>query len=284
MQAVNTAAGIKQAPDTTSMDMAAKTRESRQAQLMNYFQDQEAQKAKIQAAKEQKISDYQNSLAKQKDQQTYQAGQSAENRELRKEIAASANQLKSDMFNTQMSQRKEEEERRTKGLKQSLGKQIRTEQIDILLPKLDNIEATINKYQGKDLPGAGYFDSAVAKMSGNRAGPEEGQKLRQETASVANILLKSRSGAAVTNPEYRRFLEEAGTGAIMSEERFKQGIRMMRQDMENIKNTVRNGTDPEMYDEVMSKGRPAPVGGNTAPKSYDDMTEEELDAELAKRK
>lgn len=56
---------------------------------------------------------------------------------------------------------------------------------------------------------------------------------RQNVQSLANQLLKVRSGAAVTDQEYRRFLKEVGSGNFSSEKDLMNGLKKMREDIKN---------------------------------------------------
>lgn len=100
---------------------------------------------------------------------------------------------------------------------------------------LENLSNTMNKLgvsfdslKGKDLPGygaTGFIPNIMAS--------KEGVNLRQDVSGLANALLKSRSGAAVTNQEEKRFLEEMGTGkTTMSDENVRRGLKKIKDIME----------------------------------------------------
>jgi hypothetical protein len=55
---------------------------------------------------------------------------------------------------------------------------------------------------------------------------------------LANLLLKSRSGAAVTDPEYARFLKEAGTGNFSSETDLMSGLAKMKKNLIDINKNI----------------------------------------------
>jgi hypothetical protein len=54
---------------------------------------------------------------------------------------------------------------------------------------------------------------------------------RQNVAKLANTLLKARSGAAVTDQEYARFLREVGSGNFSNEIDLLNGLKKMKQDI-----------------------------------------------------
>lgn len=109
--------------------------------------------------------------------------------------------------------------------------------------QLDYIQQTIDK-NGGDIPGYGKVESLLpsALLS------PEAQGMRQAVASFANVLLKTRSGAAVTEPEQRRFLEEMGTGKLMSADRLKQGLEMMRGLLDSEKKNAAAGVSNDVLD------------------------------------
>jgi hypothetical protein len=113
--------------------------------------------------------------------------------------------------------------------------------------QLDYIQQTIDK-NGGDVPGYGR---AVSMLPTFALSPE-GQGMRQAVSSFANVLLKTRSGAAVTDPEQKRFMEELGTGAGMPVERLKQGLEMMRGLLESEKKNAAAGVSNDVLDNYTS--------------------------------
>lgn len=67
-------------------------------------------------------------------------------------------------------------------------------------------------------------------------------------ATLSNVILKSRSGAAVTDSELRRFLQEAGTNKGMPEQQLVKGLKLVRQWFDAQKRNVRGGYSPEVVD------------------------------------
>lgn len=115
--------------------------------------------------------------------------------------------------------------------------------------QLDYIDQTLAKYgPDQDVPGYTRGTSAIpsAMLS------EEGQKNRQAIASFANVLLKTRSGAAVTDPEQKRFLEEMGTGKWMPTARLRQGVEMMKGLLDSEKRNAAAGVSNDVLDNYMA--------------------------------
>lgn len=153
--------------------------------------------------------------------------------------------------------------------------------------QLDYIDQKIKQY-GDDVPGFGRASSYVPSMLLT----PEGQSMRQAVASFANVLLKTRSGAAVTDPEQKRFLEEMGTQKGMPVERLKQGIEMMKGLLDSEKRNTAAGVPNEVLDYYNSTpgaidfsgyrktGPGARSGGGV---SIDHATVSDIDAAIARK-
>jgi hypothetical protein len=117
--------------------------------------------------------------------------------------------------------------------------------------QLTTIQGIIDKYKDKkELPGYGMVDSLLPTAML----PQEGQQLRQAVASFANVLLKTRSGAAVTDPEQRRFMEELGNGKLVSSARLKQGIGQMQSLLDAEKKNAAAGVSQDVLDRYSEQG------------------------------
>jgi len=103
---------------------------------------------------------------------------------------------------------------------------------------LDNINTIMSKYPKGQLPGYGVVDGLKPMW----ALSADGQQLRQAVAQLANINLKVRSGAAVTQQEYDRFRQELGNSSFVPEDRIRQGITQMQNLVEAEKKHFVAGT------------------------------------------
>lgn len=123
---------------------------------------------------------------------------------------------------------------------EGLSKRVEKSGVPEIEGSLNVVESLIS---GKsDIPGVGMIDS----LKPDWATSEEGKTIRRNIAGAANQILKSRSGAAVTDPEYARFLNEAMTGKFTSEASLKSGLVKMRQDLLNIKGAIAKGYEPKI--------------------------------------
>lgn len=152
--------------------------------------------------------------------------------------------------------------------------------------QLDTIQGIMSKYDGKTLPGFNPVDSLMptAMLS------QEGQQLRQAVSSFANVLLKTRSGAAVTDPEQRRFMEELGNGKFMSSTRLRQGMQQMQGLLDSEKKNAAAGVSQEVLDSYAQAGGDIDFSkfrGTTSAKkaavSIDHATPDDIAAEMARR-
>ena len=75
--------------------------------------------------------------------------------------------------------------------------------------------------------------------------PTADVSFRQNVQALANRLLKARSGAAVTDTEYRRFLMEAGSGDFSSEQNLMTGLKKMRDDIKLQSTNILKSADPD---------------------------------------
>jgi hypothetical protein len=135
-------------------------------------------------------------------------------------------------------------------------------------------EGRLKKHKPGALPGYGRFEGAIPNAMAN----EEQQMSRTDMMQAANILLKARSGAAVTDNEMRRFLTEVATGAFMSEAALRNGWKNVRQTFNNKKQGVLASVDDDILDRYNERAgfsftRPAPKG--VPQDAWDAMTPEE---------
>ena len=111
-------------------------------------------------------------------------------------------------------------------------------------------EGTLSQHKPGTLPGYGRVLGAVP----NFALSADGQITRSNMQEAANILLKSRSGAARTDTDMRRFLTEVATGAGMTEEAMRNGWRNVRHAFDEKVKNLRAGASPEVIGEYTERG------------------------------
>lgn len=191
------------------------------------------------------------------------------------------NGMAQDRFNNQQTQQLQTKANQFSNQLQKIG-------IPQAQQQLDYIDQTMAKFKGDDIPGYGRFSSVTPSMLLT----EDGQKMRQAVASFANVLLKTRSGAAVTDPEQKRFLEELGTGKGMPVERLKQGLEMMKGLLESEKKNAAAGVSNDVLDYYSSTPgtmdfspyRKADSGGGRGGGvSIDHATVSDIDAAIARK-
>lgn len=111
-------------------------------------------------------------------------------------------------------------------------------------------EGEIAKYKPGTVPGVGPAKNVAPDFLMST----EGKSVRQALAQVRNIVLSARSGAAVTDQELRRLVEELGTGAGKTEEDLRRGLKQIRDRVESIKQNSAAGVSDEVLDTYTKRG------------------------------
>lgn len=127
---------------------------------------------------------------------------------------------------------------------------------------LATAEGSLNRYKPGEVPGVGRLAGAVPSMLLSN----EGNDVRQAVASLRNIVLSARSGAAVTDQELRRLVEELGTGPGQSEDALRRGVAKVRARIDKIKENAAAGVTDDVLRTYRERGGlDIKRGGATAP-------------------
>lgn len=123
--------------------------------------------------------------------------------------------------------------------------------IDTLESVLSTLEGSLSEIakktpagEGVDIPGVGSTailydlapDALVSAMGGS-----EGVTFRQNVKRLFNIVLKDRSGAAVTNPELVRLADEFGAGKFKTDEQLITALKEFRKELDTGKRVIAGG-------------------------------------------
>ena len=81
----------------------------------------------------------------------------------------------------------------------------------------------------------------------------EGQQLRQKIAALQNIELKERSGAAVTDGEMRRYMQELG-GTLRSDKQVVDAVNNIARRFDAIKQNAAAGASDDVLGEYTARG------------------------------
>jgi hypothetical protein len=195
-----------------------------------------------------------------------------------------------DRMDAQAGQREIQNAQKVQGQTSAFSNQIQKIGIPQAQQQLNVINNYLDKYKGKDLPGYNMIDS----LKPDWLLDQPAQELRQAVQSFANVLLKTRSGAAVTEPEQRRFLTELGNGKLMPSDRLRQGMTMMQGLLDSEKRNAAAGVSQDVLDNYSQNGGDIDFSGfrgKAAPKKTElgsmpvsDMSLEQLKALRAARK
>ena len=111
---------------------------------------------------------------------------------------------------------------------------------------ISQAEEMITSYKGKDIPG-------LSKMNVMERMTAEGSKNATRVKSVSNILMKLRSGAAVTESEAKRFSEEMSSAPIVTDELWIDWLSRLRLLVDERKRELYAGVPPEVIELYQSR-------------------------------
>ena len=111
---------------------------------------------------------------------------------------------------------------------------------------ISQAEEMITSYKGKDIPG-------LSKMNVMERMTAEGSKNATRVKSVSNILMKLRSGAAVTESEAKRFSEEISSAPIVTDELWIDWLSRLRLLVDERKRELYAGVPPEVIELYQSR-------------------------------
>jgi hypothetical protein len=127
---------------------------------------------------------------------------------------------------------------------------LQKEGIPELETAIGGAEGAIGRYKEGEVPGVGRLAGAVpSALLG-----DEGNDVRQAIAAVRNIVLSARSGAAVTDQELRRLVEELGTGMGQSEAALRRGLQKVRARIDKIKENAAAGVNDDVLQTYQDRG------------------------------
>ena len=110
---------------------------------------------------------------------------------------------------------------------------------------LSRMEKLILKYTGVDGSGNLPGINVAEQFAGNYLSSEQDEEVIQALAAIENALLKERSGAAVTEPEYTRFLKEVQAG-FKNDAAVIRFIQEYRAALEKEKSAIAGAFRPEV--------------------------------------
>lgn len=139
-----------------------------------------------------------------------------------------------------------QEQQQLEGRVQKHATEIQKQNIPEMVSSYNELQDVFSK--GTDVAGIGLLDSQVP---GFLLSPE-GIRNRTNLQQLANSLLKSRSGAAVSDQEYRRFLLELAAGKVPTEKAIKTHLGKMGQDAKMVIGQLEAGLPPKALEEYQS--------------------------------
>jgi hypothetical protein len=128
---------------------------------------------------------------------------------------------------------------------ESFSKEIEKSGIVDIESTITDVETMLNEIT-KDDPNADIPGFGVTAKLPDFAISEEGRMLRQRVATLFNMTLKDRSGAAVTPHEMKRLKEEFGQGLIKTDEQLLDALQRFRGVVDKHKLTLAAGFDDDV--------------------------------------
>lgn len=119
---------------------------------------------------------------------------------------------------------------------------------------LSELDAVLNNLlpeipESGDIPGAGLTAALP-----NFVLSDSGKRLRQGVTALQNVVLKARSGGAVTPQEADRLLSELGIGVTRSDEELRTGIKNTIATLQSKKANILAGFDEQAKQEFARRG------------------------------
>jgi hypothetical protein len=143
------------------------------------------------------------------------------------------------------------------------------------IPTIDAALSTIeNKY--KDVPATGRKIAGLGAFGTGTLDPSpEAKDTRATIAELKNIVLKYRSGSAVTENELKRLQDEFSQGIISNQTDFLRSMERFRNILEKDKETIYSGFKPEEKAEFIRRApHLAPKESPFAPLNLDTQRQE----------
>jgi len=120
-----------------------------------------------------------------------------------------------------------------------LSKQMTDNNLPEMQNRISNMERLILKFKGKNMPGINFFEQAEAWWD------DDAKEVQSAFSELRNVVLKDRSGAAVTNPEFERLKEEIRGSTTVTDKDVIRWTKRLRQVLDTDVNAVLAGYDDD---------------------------------------
>lgn len=133
--------------------------------------------------------------------------------------------------------------------------------------KAARLQAALDAAKPGELPGFGRVTSVLP----DAVVSDEGRKVRSDAKELVNTLLFLQSGAGVSNQERENKYNAYGLGAGASEESFRNGFKVLQNDLAKALQAKQAGFTPQTVQTYKERGGVVPAdiaGGAKAKKKY----------------
>ena len=115
--------------------------------------------------------------------------------------------------------------------------------LEAAMQELDNKYVDLRSGKvNKNIPGVGGLKNVFPAVG------EDAKTMRNNIAAVRNIILKARSGAAVTDPEMKRLAEELALAWNMGDQDLVYAYQNLRRRTETVKTNILSGYNQDVVD------------------------------------
>jgi len=143
-------------------------------------------------------------------------------------------------------QNKKEDVRYIEGRQQDLSEQLGGANIPSLETAISEMEGLIDEFQGRNLPGINPAEKLMMD--------EDSKRVRSAFARLQNTVLKERSGAAVTNPEFERLQEEIRGAIAPTDKDIIRWTARLREEIEADKQNIFAGYGESVHQSYWKAG------------------------------
>ena len=118
-----------------------------------------------------------------------------------------------------------------------------------LVNAFKNLDALVPQDEDADIPGFG-----ATGLLPNFATSRAGQDIRQEVQTLKNVILKARSGGAVTPQEAERLLKEIGDASGFTDRQLRRGLNNAKKIIQESTDNIFAGFDEDTVNTYTQRG------------------------------
>lgn len=157
--------------------------------------------------------------------------------------------LQGDKESRQQAAFKQAQELKDQTAAQSWSGQLAKSGLPELGATMEDIARNIDVNAKEDIPGFGQTGSLPQILLS-----QKGKDTRQSVSELRNVLLKQRSGGAVTPNEAQRLSDELGVAMQGNDEQLRKGIKSVFSKLKNLETTYTGAVRKEVKNKILENG------------------------------